>query len=323
MTTERPKVIAEIGCNHEGNIEVAREMIRAAAEAGASAVKFQTLRAEDIALPTASCFQELKNDEMNLEQHQILAETAKEAGVEFISTPFSRRAVDLLETVGVKTYKIASMDLTNTDLLKYVARTGKPMMVSTGMAGLSEISRCLEFLTENKASRVSLMHCVSNYPCAAEDLNLSLIPLLKATFNVPVGYSDHFPGTKACLAALMMGAEMVETHFTLDTSRPGADHEHSADPASLKALIRDFQLFDCMRGRPEEMENRADRIHAREYRRGLYAARDLAAGTTITREDLLFCRPEAALTPRHLDQVLGRRTTRAIKAYHEIDWKDF
>jgi sialic acid synthase SpsE len=322
MVMVMPEIIAEIGCNHEGDLDVAVEMIQAAAKAGATAVKFQTLRAEDLALPTAPHFQEMKADEMSLEQHRRLAAAAEAAGVEFISTPFGRKSVDLLESLGVKTYKIASMDLTNTDLLEYVAQTGKPMIVSTGMATLSEIAACLEFLSENHVPRVSLLHCISNYPCSADELNLDLIPFLKKTFNVPVGYSDHFPGTKACLAAVMLGAEIVETHFTLDTTRPGADHEHSADPESLKTLIQDIHLFGLMKGRPDYLKNRPDRVHAKAYRRGLYAAKDLPAGTTISREDLLFCRPESKLSPHHLDRVLGRKVTKTIKAFQKICWEN-
>jgi sialic acid synthase SpsE len=317
-----PTIIAEIGFNHEGDMDLAVEMIEAAAAAGATAVKFQTLWAEDIALPSAPHFENLKAAEMDLDRHRRLAAGAKASGVEFISTPFSRRAVDYLEEVGVKRYKIASMDLTNTDLLGYVAQTGKPMIVSTGMTTLAEIAGCLEFLTERGAAQVSLLHCISNYPCAANELNLDMIPLLKNIFDVPVGYSDHYPGVKACLAAVMLGAEIIETHFTLDTTKPGADHEHSADPESLKSLIENIRLFGQMRGRPDYLKNRPDRDKAELYRRGLYAAKDLPAGVVLGREDLLFCRPESQLSPNHLGRVLGRKVTRPIKAFQEITWED-
>lgn len=307
-------VIAEIGFNHEGRLDVAEQMIRAAAQAGAHAVKFQTYRADDIALPTSPHFEAIRCGEMNRDDHARLAAVAKDCAVDFLSTPYSPWAVDLLESLGVPAYKVASMDCTNRHLLSHIARTAKPIYLSTGMATLSEIAETLAFLKEIGSGPVSLLHCMSLYPAAAADLNLAAIPLLKDLFGLTVGYSDHYPGTAACLAAAMLGAEVIETHFTLDCAQPGGDHGHSADPAMLKRLIDDIQLFTAMRGDKNALLARPDRKYAKDYRRGLYAARDLSKGDTIQVADLFLTRPVSELSPNDIDWIQGRKLSKNLAA---------
>jgi N,N'-diacetyllegionaminate synthase len=205
-------IIAEIGFNHEGDLTLAEQMIRAAASAGVHAVKFQTYRAKDLALPSSPHYEAIKCGEMDLGQHQRLAAVAQDCQVDFLSTPYSPWAVDLLEQVGISAYKVASMDCTNTYLLKYIAQTAKPVYLSTGMANVSEIGETLEFLRQEQSGPVTLLHCISMYPASAEVLNLEIIPFLRTLFEIPVGYSDHYPGTKACLAAAMLGATVIERH---------------------------------------------------------------------------------------------------------------
>lgn len=299
-------LIAEIGFNHEGRLDVAEQMIRAAAQAGAHAVKFQTYRADDIALPTSPHFEAIRCGEMSRDDHARLAAVAKDCAVDFLSTPYSPWAVDLLESLDVPAYKVASMDCTNHHLLGYIARTAKPIYLSTGMATLPEIAETLAFLKEIGSGPVSLLHCMSLYPAAAADLNLAAIPLLKDLFGLTVGYSDHYPGTAACLAAAMLGAEVIETHFTLDCALPGGDHGHSADPAMLKRLIDDIQLFESMRGDKNALLARPDRKYAKDYRRGLYAAADLKTGTPLTADQLYLTRPAAELSPSDLERLTGK-----------------
>ena len=318
-----PKIIAEIGFNHEGDMLEAEKMIRAAAEAGADSVKFQTFRALDLALPNADHFEIIKDGELNLEQHERLSEAAHECGIEFLSTPFSEWGVEILEKIDVPAYKVASMDLTNHALLECIADTGKMIYLSTGMAIQSEIGSTLDFLSKHNAGKICLLHCVSHYPADAKDLNLSFIPLLRRSFGVPVGYSDHFTGTKACLAAFLLGAEVVETHFTLDRTRPGADHYHSADPRQLRQLINDIRLIQEMIGDEDAMSDRPDRSAATLYRRGVYAAADLTPGTRIKREDLLMCRPPSQLSPNDLVRMEGLEVIREIPRYQSISFADF
>jgi len=199
-------LIAEIGFNHAGDMAVAQEMIRQAAAAGADAVKFQTYRAEDLALPSSPHFAAIQCGEMDLEQHRQLKAAADAAGIAFISTPFSIQAVELLEDIGVGAYKVASMDCTNRHLLGRIAMTGKPVYLSTGMATLQEIAESLEFLDQAGAGQVALLHCIAHYPAGSGELNLDCIPMLGQVFGRTVGYSDHHPGIEACFAAAILGA---------------------------------------------------------------------------------------------------------------------
>lgn len=315
-------LIAEIGFNHAGDMNVAKALIRGAAEAGADAVKFQTYRAEDLALPSSPHFAAIACGTMNLEQHLELKAEADAVGVDFLSTPFAPWAVDLLEEVGVGAYKIASMDCANHHLLGRVARTGKPIYLSTGMARLEEIAESLDFLATAGAGPVTLLHCVSKYPAAMDELQLETVPLLRRIFGLPTGYSDHHPGIEACFAAAALGAAVVETHFTLDASRPDGDHPHSADPKALATLVSRVRTLNTMRGRPMDILRRPDRTLADAYRRGVYAARDLAPGERLHEADLLLCRPASAFSPNDLPRLLGHPLRQAVPALHPLTAAD-
>jgi sialic acid synthase SpsE len=179
---------------------------------------------------------------------------------------------------------------------------------------MADITDTLEFLKTENSGAVSLLHCVSIYPSVAEDLNLELIPLLKNMFGKPVGYSDHFPGTRACLAAAMLGAEIIETHFTLDSAQPEGDHHHSVEPEDLKTLIDDIYLHKIMRGDVKNIYERPDRHLAATYRRGLYTARSLAKGEVLKVEDMLMCRPTSDLSPNDITRLIGKRINQALPA---------
>lgn len=312
-------MIAEIGFNHEGDIKEAVKMIAAAANAGADAVKFQTFKAIDLALPSAAHYDAIKCGEMDLSQHVELARVAKDNGINFLSTPFSPSAVEILEKVAVPAYKIASMDCINKHLLGYIAQTGKPIYLSTGMATLNEIAETLEYLKQSKSGPVTLLHCMSLYPAEADDLNLDMIPFLNQLFEVPTGYSDHFPGTTACLAAAMMGAAIIETHFTLDSSRQEGDHHHSVEPNALKKLISDIGLFQRMKGDRRAVFNRPDRKYAKDYRRGLYFAKDLPKNHNLNEDDFLLCRPTSELSPNDLKWINSKILQQDQPQYQPVE----
>ncbi len=319
-----PYIIAEIGFNHEGDMNKATRMIKQAAKAGANAVKFQTFRAIDVALPTSEHFKLIKEGEIDFKQHKELAKIAGKNNVDFLSTPYSPWAVDILEQVNVPAYKVASMDCANKYLLKFIAQTKKPIYLSSGMATLAEIAETLNFLSTEQSGPVTLLHCISHYPAKAEDLNLAIIPLFKKLFNIPVGYSDHFPGIQACLAAIMLGAEVVETHFTLDTSKEGGDHHHSADPKMLKRLVEErlveeSKLFNTMKGSTAVIYKRPDRSMLTTFRRGVYAAKDLKRGSVLREEDFLFCRPASELSPNDLEWLKNKTLTKDVLAYNKIE----
>jgi len=311
-------LIAEIGFNHNGDIELAKDMIHAASESGADAVKFQTFRASDIALPSSAHYHLIKKGELDLKDHELLFETAKKSGIEFLSTPFSQRSADLLNQVGVSAFKIASMDCTNRPFLEYIACFGKPVYLSTGMADLYEIAESLNCLNAAGCKQLFLLHCISHYPPKAKDLNLDVIPFLKHLFNLPVGYSDHYPGIEACFAAAIKGAEVIETHFTLDNTQEGGDHFHSATPEELKTLRQRIDLFYAMSGSRQAIYDRPDRICKDDFRRGVYAQQDLKKGDTLSVNDLFCTRPPNEFTPNDINFLIGKILKRDIPLNHPI-----
>jgi sialic acid synthase SpsE len=253
----------------------------------------------------------------------FLAGEARAAGIDFFSTPFSLAAVEILEEAGVPAYKVASMDVTTPYLLDAVAATGKPVILSTGMSSLEEIGTAVERLTRGGAKEVALLHCLSLYPVEASDCNLLAMVELKRAFGLPTGWSDHFPGAKACLAAYAAGAEIIETHFTLDCQTPGGDHSHSLDPAMLQGLLEDMRLFASMQGGPGFFSARPDREYAPVFRRGVHAAKPLAAGAVPGPGDLLFCRPLEGLSPGDMERLAGRPLKRAVSAHAPLKIEDF
>ncbi len=205
-----PYFIAEVGFNHEGNMDVAKEMIQAAAEAGADAVKFQSFRAADIALPSSEHFSMIQRGELSEAQHVELALVAKDCKLDFMSTPYSFWAIDMLERIGVPAYKIASMDLNNHALVRYAANTGKPVIISTGMALLDEIKVTVEVLRAFGCTNFTLLHCISEYPVDASDINMHFMQKIQKEYSCSVGYSVHTVGTDACQVAAILGAEVIE-----------------------------------------------------------------------------------------------------------------
>lgn len=314
--------VAELGFNHGGSVQLASQMIVAAAAAGADAVKVQTYKTKDLVLPDSPHSQVIKTGELDLDAHLELKMVAESAGVEFLSTPFSTDSVSLLESVGVRAYKVASMDLTNYTLLERIARTSKPIFISTGMALQEEIVRTLSWLREIGSGPIALLHCVSKYPTPLEDARLDLIPILSKIFEGPIGYSDHVIGNNAAINAVRLGASIVEKHFTLDKRLPGPDHELSATPQEMANLIaaarilEETQVLDSFCDRP-------DRGFAKDYRRGLYASCTIGAGEKITKNMIIALRPECGALPvGSIDSLVGQKSRRVIGAYQPFTFAD-
>jgi N,N'-diacetyllegionaminate synthase len=299
-------IIAEIGFNHGGNFELAQTMLRAAAACGVNAVKFQTFRAAELVLDSAEHFNIIKDAELTEEEHRLLAATAAELSVGFLSTPFDKGSVELLDRVGVSAFKIASMDVTNLPLLRLIGSKGKPALLSTGMASLVEIAQAVEILENAGCGDITLLHCISHYPAAAADTALQTIPYLHNAFRLPVGWSDHTLGNVVALAAVALGATVVEKHFTSDKNLPGPDHALSTDPAEMKALVNDIRAVESALAKPPVLFQRKDRAMALLFRRGVYAARDIEVGECLTEEMLICVRPEAQFNPAELPLLLGR-----------------
>jgi N,N'-diacetyllegionaminate synthase len=333
---ELPYVIAEIGSNHNGDMALCRRLIDAAHAGGADAVKFQswtksslistaeyarnTQYAADGNAPTLE--QAVERYQLTPERHREIVAYCRERGVVFLSSCFSRNEVDLLESLDVPAYKIASMDVNHLPLLEYVARTGKPVIISTGMATLGEVERALDVLRANGAGPVALLHCVSAYPCPAELVNLRMLATWEQAFGVPVGYSDHTLGTAVPLAAVALGACILEKHFTLDHSLEGWDHAISADPAELEALVQGSRLVSAALGSgvrklsPAEIEKRT------AFRRRMVVTRAMRRGERLTAADVEFKRPGNGIRPDEMQYVVGRPLARDVIVDEEISWGD-
>lgn len=313
-------LIAEIGRNHNADMELAKEMIDGAVEAGTDAVKFQSFKAKELLikeLPSVSHIQETAGDrksayesteevELKAENHALLRDHARNRGVHFFSTPEDHEMVALLDEMRVPVFKIASLDVTYLDLIDAIAATGRPVIMSTGMAYIGEVEKALLVLEKRGIENVILLHCTSNYPPRHEDVNLNAITTLQRAFGVPVGYSDHTLGIGASIAAVALGACVVERHFTLDKNLPGPDQRLSLLPAEFKQMAAEIRAVEKAMGdgikRPVASEMEMRRLH----RRRLVASRPLAAGAVVTREDIACKCSEFGLEPEFLEHLIGR-----------------
>jgi len=328
-----PFVIAELSGNHNGSLDRALALIDAAAEAGADAVKLQTYTADTITIDHDGPGFRLEGglwDGRTLHDlyseastpwhwHEALFARAAGRGLTCFSSPFDETAVDLLESLNAPAYKIASFEAVDLPLIARVAETGKPMILSTGMTTPAEIAEALATARAGGAGGVALLHCTSAYPARMRDANLRMIPRLAADHGCVVGLSDHTPGTAAAVTAVALGASIVEKHFTLARADGGPDAAFSLEPAELEALVRDCRAAwealgeAAYRRSPEEAANR-------QLRRSLYVVRDVPAGTVLTLADVRSIRPGFGLPPKHLPEVLGRRTARALKRGDPLAW---
>jgi len=266
-----PVVIAEAGINHNGDIEIAKEMVHAAKEAGADIIKFQTHIAEAEMLKekslsgdagshvTSSLYEIMSKCSLSMQDHVDLMGEADKIGILFLSTPFSIEAVALLEKIGIVAYKIGSGEVTNTPFLKYVAAKGKPSLLSTGTATWEEVCRAVETI-KTEVSEIILMQCTSNYPTAYENVNLGILDKMIEHFNIPVGLSDHCIGNYACFGAVARGASVVEKHFTLSRSLPGIDQKSSIEPHELKDLVKGVKAIALALGDKKELNDEAKKV---------------------------------------------------------------
>ncbi len=321
-------VIAEAGVNHNGSVELACRLVDEAVGTGADAVKFQTFSAEDLVTETApkadyqerimgsseSQFEMLKGLELTRDDHFAVAAYAREKGILFLSTPFDDGSVDLLEEMGVAAFKISSGDLTNLPLLEYVARKGRPMIVSTGMGNLEEVADAVNAIRAAGGPPLALLHCVSRYPAAPETVNLRAMQTMASQFDVPIGFSDHTLGNEIALAAVAAGACILEKHLTLDCSMPGPDHQASLDPAAFRALMRGVRLVDSALGDGRKEPLAEEASTAAVARKSVVAARTIAAGELLTDAALAIKRPGHGFPPAKRASLVGRTARVAIPA---------
>ena len=310
-----PVVIAEIGGNHGGDYGLAVKMVDAAAEAGAQAVKFQTYLTEELVAPTHESYDAFAGEALSFEQFTALATHCRERNVVFLSTPFGIDSADFLEGMSVPAFKIASGDLTYHQLLRHIAAKGRPAMLSTGAANWDQIDRAVsEFLgITNEPSQLILMHCTAAYPAADAEANLLLIPELRQRYRCPVGFSDHTLGIGISMAAVALGAQIVEKHFTIDQTLPGGDNDISILPAELGELVVQVKRISSALGSDVREPTPSERELIPIMRRSLVVRRRVDAGAQLDREDLSIVRPGGGLAPGLLDAVIGRRTSRSLE----------
>lgn len=329
-------IIAEAGVNHNGNLDLALKLVDAAAAAGADAVKFQTFRAEKVISRTApmadyqrantgraeSQLEMVKRLELSPAQHKEIREYCSQRDILYLSSPFDEESVDLLVEMGVPALKIGSGELTNHDLLGYIARQGLPVLLSTGMSTMKEVDDALAVIRANGALSVVLFHCVSSYPSAPSDCNLAAIDTMRNEFLLPVGWSDHTLGIHISVAAVARGADLIEKHFTLDKQQPGPDHVASLDPTELQELVRAIRDVERSIGTGVKMRQRSEENTATVARRSIHAARALPAGHRIGRQDLVLLRPGTGIPANWIERIVGRFTRRYIQsgeAFSEMD----
>ncbi|TSC69640.1 MAG: N-acetylneuraminate synthase, partial [Parcubacteria group bacterium Gr01-1014_56] len=327
-------IIAEVGLNHNGSLALAKKLIDAAKEAGASAVKFQSYRAEsrlskkvkenlyaeELVDTEESTFKMLKRLEFGLKEHKELFAYARKVGIPIFSTPFDIENVELLESLGAPFYKIASMDVVNLPLIKRVAETGKPIIMSTGMSTLSQVDEAVDTVRSTGNKNLILLQCVSSYPAAAEDMNLYAMKTLHKTFGVPVGFSDHAIGLIASTVALSLGAVVIERHFTLDRFMEGPDHILSSDPAEFKELVRLSRTIPLIKGKGQKTIVGSEVETINKFKKGLYAKTDIKKGKRITEEMLTIKGPGGAILPKFMDMVVGKSAKETILADYPILW---
>ena len=318
-------LIAEIGVNHAGSVDLAKRMIDAAIQSGADAVKFQTFTAEKLVsagtpkvkyqesttAKDESHYQMIKSLEFSYEDHVPVFDYCKLRGVDFISTPYDIDSAQFLDSIGVKFFKTASADIVDLSLQRFIADNAEKAIVSTGMATLGEIEKVVD-IYRNSNCHLTLLHCVSNYPCATESLNLRAMQTLKAAFQCDVGYSDHAAGAIPAVVSVALGATIIEKHFTLDKQMNGPDHKASSDPAEFSALVKAVRTAEVSLGSPVKAIQQEELQMRKVSRKSLFLAENVAKGAFLTSGMFTLKRPGTGIYESELDCIEGAVATRDL-----------
>ena len=327
-------VVAEVGVNHNGDPDLARQLIDHATAAGADAVKFQTFRSAALVsreAPKAAYQVEttgaaegqremLARLELDPAEHAELLKYCAKRGILFFSSPFDEASVDALDALGVTLFKVPSGEITNHGFLRHVASKGKPVIVSTGMSTLDEVAAAVAAIRDGGDPPLALLHCVSAYPAPVEEMNLRAMDTLRERFGRPVGLSDHTLGIEIAIAAVARGAAIVEKHVTLDKRLPGPDHRASLEPEEFRNLVRAIRAVEAALGDGEKRPTRSEADTRRVARKSLVAARAIGAGQRLTADLVTIKRPGTGIPPGDLERALGRTVVRDLAADEVIDW---
>jgi N,N'-diacetyllegionaminate synthase len=341
MEKARVLIIAEAGVNHNGDFALARKLVDAAAAAGADYVKFQTFKADKLVNKSAvkAAYQEknvndgdasqysmLKKLEMPEQWHYDLAEYAAGKGIAFLSTGFDEESIDFLDTMGLPLFKIPSGEITNRPYLEHIASKKKPVIVSSGMADMEELKDCISVLTVAgiPAGMITVLHCNTEYPTPMQDVNLLAMNTIKEVLGMPVGYSDHTLGIEVPIAAVALGAVVIEKHFTLDRSLPGPDHKASLEPAELKAMVSSIRNIElAIGGSGEKLPSPSEIKNKQAARKSIHLKKDLERGHILTRDDLEMKRPGDGISPMQLHEIEGKKLRATLPAEHKLSIQDF
>lgn len=332
---KQPYIIAEMSANHNGNISNAKRIITAARECGADAVKLQTYRPDTITLDSRgkdfmikeglwagmSLYELFEQAHMPWEWHKPLFEHAEQVGITLFSSPFDNTAVDLLEDLNTPAYKIASFEVIDLPLIKYAASTGKPMIISTGMANIEEIQEAIDAAQESGCKELAILHCVSGYPAPAEDYNLRTIPNMIKRFGRVTGLSDHTLDNTTAIASVVVGATIIEKHFTLDRTGGGPDDSFSLEPSDLASLCRDSKTAWQSLGKVNYECKQSEKGNI-QVRRSLYFIKDMKTGEQICDDCVKSVRPGYGLAPKYYDEVVGSRVVRSVKSGDRVRRED-
>jgi N,N'-diacetyllegionaminate synthase len=325
-------IIAEAGVNHNGSIELAKQLIDVAVNAGADAVKFQTFKAEKLLSKSAkkadyqkettsgneSQFEMIKKLELDLASHHILIDYCKIKGILFLSTPFDLESIDLLDKLGINIFKIPSGEITNLPYLEKIAKLNKQIILSTGMSNLGDIEKALEVLTfyGTDINKIIILHANTEYPTPMEDVNLRAMITIGKAFNVKYGYSDHTKGIEVPIAAVALGASVIEKHFTLDKTMEGPDHKASLEPIELENMVHSIRNIEKALGNGIKQISASEQKNIKIARKSIVASRNIEAGEILTEDNLCIKRPGNGISPMRWYEILG---SKAVKSYKEDD----
>ena len=330
MKANRVFVIAEAGVNHNGSLNLARKMIKVAADAGADAVKFQTFKAEKLVSkntpkadyqkkatdPSESQFDMIKKLELDVRAHKELMEYCQEKNIMFLSTPFDNESVDLLNDLGLGLFKIASGEITNLPYLRHIGSLGKKVILSTGMSNLEEVGDALNILINAGTSKdnITVLHANTMYPTPMEDVNLNAMLAMQKEFGVDIGYSDHTLGVEVDIAAVAMGALCIEKHFTLDRAMDGPDHKASLEPEELKVMVSAIRNIEKALGSSEKKPSPSEMVNINAARKSIVASQSIKKGEKLSSRNISIKRPGGGINPMEWDSVIG---TAARRSYDE------
>ena len=320
-------IIAESGVNHNGNLELAKKLVDVAAETGANAVKFQTFVPENLVSKYAekadyqkettdkeeSQLEMLRKVMLKKEWHQILIDYAKEKGIQFISTPFDLESIDFLATLDLPLYKIPSGEITNLPYLEKIGKLGKPVILSTGMSDMDEVRTAVGILKNNGCPKVSVLHCNTQYPTPYYDVNLRVMDSLREELKIEVGYSDHTLGIEVPIAAVAMGATIIEKHFTLDKTMEGPDHKASLEPNELKAMVRGIRNIEKAIGNGDKRVTESESANKAVARKSIVAKRAINKGESFTADNITVKRPGTGISPMNWYEVIGKTAIHDFK----------